>query len=345
MEGVMVKPGHFIGLVVTAFVVFASISLANPALVRSYHLTADFPIGGEGGWDYITVDSAAKRIYVSHGKQVEVLGEDSGKFEGVIPDTPGVHGIAVASELRRGFVSNGGDGSVTIFDLDTLKTIKKVPVNNPDFILYDPFSKKVFPISEKTTVLDAHTGERAGEVDLGGDPESAVSDGKGTAFINLADKGAIAVVDVQALTVTKTFPIDDCVSPHSLSYDANAQRLFVGCRDATLAVVDAITGKVVAHQMTCAGVDAGGFDPDEKLIFISCNEGVISVIHEVSPDFYELVDTVKTELWARTMALDPITKKIYLPTADIEIVPNTDPKKPFVRKMKPGSFRVLVVAP
>jgi hypothetical protein len=226
-----------------------------------------------------------------------------------------------------------------------LKTIRKVKANDPDFILYDSFAKRVFPMSEKITVLDATTGETAGELDLGGDPESAVSDGKGTLYVNLADKGAIAVVDAQALKVTKTYPVDDCVSPHSMAYDADSQRLFIGCRNSTLAVVDALTGKVVAHQQTCSGVDAGGFDPENKLIFISCSEGVISVIHEVSPDFYELVDTVKTQLWARTMALDPITKKIYLPTADIETVPTPDPKKPFVRKMKPGSFRVLVVAP
>jgi DNA-binding beta-propeller fold protein YncE len=321
-------------------------SIVPLALAQStYHLAQQFPIGGTGGWDYITVDSAAKRIYVSHGKQVEVLDEETGKSFGVIADTPGVHGIAFASELKRGFTSNGGDGSVTVFDTQTLATIKKVKANDPDFILYDPFSKRVFPMNGTITVLDAQTGEKAGEVDLGGDPESAVSDGKGTLYVNLADKGAVAVVDVQALKVTKTYLVDDCVSPHSLAYDAASQRLFIGCRNSTLAVVDAITGKVVAHQQTCSGVDAGGFDPGNKLIFISCSEGVISVIHELAPDYYELVDTVKTQLWARTMALDPITKKIYLPTADIETVATSDPKKPFVRKMKPGSFRVLVVSP
>jgi DNA-binding beta-propeller fold protein YncE len=200
-------------------------------------------------------------------------------------------------------------------------------------------------MNEKITVLDATTGETAGELDLGGDPESAVSDGKGTLYVNLADKGALAVVDVQALKVTKTYPIDDCVSPHSLAYDQANQRLFIGCRNSTLAVVDALTGRVVAHQQTCSGVDAGGFDPDNKLVFISCGEGVLTVIHELSPDYYELADTVKTQLWARTMALDPITKKIYLPTADIESVPTQDPQKPYARKMKSGSFRVLVVAP
>jgi len=318
---------------------------SSGAASAKYHPTKELSIGGDGGWDYITVDSAAHRLYVSHGMQVDVLDEDSGKPVGVIPDTPGVHGIAIAADLKRGFTSNGGDGSVTIFDSETLNAIKKVKVNAPDFILYDPFSKRVFPMNEKITVLDATTLETAGELDLGGDPESAVSDGKGTAYVNLADKGAIAVVDVQALKVTKNYPIADCVSPHSMAFDSASQRLFVGCRNATLAVVDALTGKVVAHQQTCSGVDAGGFDPDNKLVFISCSEGVISVIHEVSPDFYELVDTVKTELWARTMAFDPVTKKIYLPTADIETVTSPDPKKPFVRKMKPGSFRVLVVAP
>lgn len=311
----------------------------------SYRLVNQFPIGGEGGWDYISVDHASKRIYVSHSKQVEVLDEDSGKSIGVIPDTPGVHGIAIAPELKRGFISNGGDGSVTIFETETLKTIRKVKANDPDFIHYDPFSKRVFPMNEKITVLDATTGETAGKVDLGGDPESAVSDGKGTLYVNLADKAAVAVVDAQALKVTKTYPIDDCVSPHSMAYDHANQRLFIGCRNSMLAVVNALTGKVVAHQQTCSGVDAGDFDSERKLVFISCAEGVVSIIHEVSPDYYELVDTVKTQLWARTMALDPVTKRIYLPTADIETVATSDPKKPYARKMKPGSFRVLVVAP
>jgi WD40 repeat protein len=336
------------GRVLFTLIVMGALVQANtkPTFAQSaYHLVEQHVLGGEGGWDYISVDSDSNRVYVSHGKRIEVLDENSGKSIGVISDTPGVHGIAIAPDLKRGFTSNGSDGSVTIFDSRTLRTIRKVKANDPDFILYDAFSKRVFPMNEKITVIDATTGGTAGELDLGGDPESAVSDGKGTAYVNLADKGAIAVVDVQALKVTKTYPIDDCVSPHSMAYDSATQRLFVGCRNSTLAVVDALTGKVVAHQQTCSGVDAGGFDPDNKLVFISCSEGVISVIHEVSPDFYELTDTVKTQLWARTMALDPITKKIYLPTADIETVANPDPKKPFVRRLKPGSFRVLVVAP
>jgi DNA-binding beta-propeller fold protein YncE len=332
-------------VVVVILTLVSTTSRGVSSTVSTYHMVNKFRIGGEGSWDYISVDSGARRIYVSHGRQVEVLDEGSGKSVGIISDTPGVHGIAIAPDLEKGFTSNGGDGSVTIFDLGTLKTIRKVKANDPDVILYDAFSKRVFPMNEKITVLDAASGGTAGELDLGGDPESAVSDGKGTVYVNLADKGAIAVVDVEALKVTKTYPIAHCLSPHSLAYDVSSQRLFVGCRDSSLAVVDALKGKIVAHQQTCSGVDAGGFDPDNKLIFISCSEGVISVIHEVSPDFYELVDTVKTELWARTMALDPVTKKVYLPTADLETVATSDPQKPYVRKMKPESFRVVVVAP
>jgi hypothetical protein len=154
-----------------------------------------------------------------------------------------------------------------------------------------------------------------------------------------------AVIDVQSLTVTKTYPVDRCLSPHSLAIDASSHRLFVGCLNASLAVVDADSGKVVAHQLACGGVDAGGFDPEKKLVFLSCAEGVVSVIHQVSPDNYELVDTVKTELWARTMAFDSVTKRIFLPTADMESVAGPDPSQPPVRRVTPGSFRILVVSP
>jgi DNA-binding beta-propeller fold protein YncE len=234
---------------------------------------------------------------------------------------------------------------VTIFETQHLKTIKKVTVNRPDFILYDPFSKRVFPMSEKATVLDAKTGDSVGKVNLGGKPEAAVSDGRGSVYVNLADKGAVAVIDVQSLTVTKTYPVDRCLSPHSLAIDTSSHRLFVGCLNASLAVLDANSGEVVAHQLACGGVDAGGFDPEKKLVFPSCAEGVVSVIHQLSPDSYELVDTVKTELWARTMGFDSATKKIFLPTADMETVASPDPNQPPMRRVTPGSFRVLVVSP
>jgi len=309
-----------------------------------YRLAKKFVVPGEGHWDYIAVDSNAQRVYVSHGDVIQVLDADSGKLLGQIA-APGAHGVALASNLRRGFTSNGNDKSVTVFDMKTLAVIKTVKLEGgPDAILYDSFTKRVFPINEKIMVLDAETGDVAGTVDLGGHPEAAVSDGKGTVYVNLADKMAVAVVDPKALTVTKTFPIDHCTSPHSLSYDDASQRLFVGCRDG-LAVLDARTGKVAGRSLMCSGVDAGDFDPVNKLIFESCSEGVISVIRQISPDYYELLEPVKTELWARTMTLDGRTKKIYLPTADFETIPSSDPRYPFQRRMKPGSFRVLVVEP
>jgi DNA-binding beta-propeller fold protein YncE len=219
-------------------------------------------------------------------------------------------------------------------------------VNGTDAIVYDSFTKSLFPMSEKITVLVAATGEQVGEVDLGGDPEAGVPDGRGTAYVNIADKKTVAVVDPQTLKVMTTYPIDYCTNPHSLSYDAVNQRLFVGCRDG-FAVLDPTNGKVVGRSQMCSGVDSGGFDAENKLIYESCAEGVISVIRQVSPDYYQLVGTVKTRFYAKTMTFDPKTKKIFLPTAEFETIPNTDPKfpYPFERQMKPGTFDVLVVAP
>jgi len=254
--------------------------------------------------------------------------------------------VALAAEYRRGFTSNGGDSSVTIFDTETLKTLKKVSVSGTDFILYDPFTKRVFPLNEKITVLEAATGDKIGEVDLGGKPEAGISDGKGTLYINLEKKNTVAVVDAKALSVTKTFPLPSCTSPHSLSFDAANQRLFVGCRNG-LSVLNVTNGKVVAVETRmCSDVDGGGFDPENQLIFESCGEGVISVIREFTPDYYGLIDTIKTQLRAKTMAFDPITKNIYLPTAEMDTVPNTDPKldSPFRLQIVSGSFAVLVVS-
>ena len=313
------------------------------ALDTGYKLTKTFAVPGEGSWDYISVDGNARRVYVSHGDLIQVLNADSGKLVGQIP-APGAHGVALAPDLHRGFTSNGADRSVTIFSTDTLATIKTVKLEiGTDDIVYDPFTKRVFPMSEKITVIDAVTGDVAGTVDFGGDPEAGVSDGKGTVYANMADKQAVAVIDPKALTVTKTYPIKDCKSPHSLSYDPETERLFVGCVDGFTAL-DATTGKVVGTSLMCVGVDSSGFDPENKLIFESCREGVISVIREMTPDNYRIIDTVATELWSNSMAFDPKTKNIYLPASDVEFIPNADPTKPPTRRFKPGGFKVLVVS-
>lgn len=313
------------------------------ALDTGYKVTRKFPVSGEGGWDYIAVDGDSRRLYVSHGDVIQVLNADSGKLIGQVA-APGAHGVALAPDLQRGFTSNGKDKSVTVFNTKTLAVIKTVKLESgTDAILYDSFTKRVFPINEKITALDAQTGDVVGTVDLGGDPEAAASDGKGTVYVNLADKMAVAAVDPKALAVTKTYPIEHCTSPHSLSFDGATQRLFVGCREGFVAL-DATTGKAVATSLMCTGVDASGFDPESKLIFESCAEGVITVERQFTPDNYRIIETIPTKLWARTMAFDPKTKNIYLPTADFEFLPDPDPQKPPQRRWKAGSFQVLVVS-
>lgn len=319
-------------------------SSEGPASPTGYHVTHRYPVGGEGSWDYVTIDTDSRRLYISHAMQLEVMDADTGKVIGEIADTPGVHGAAIAGNLHRGFTSNGQSKTVTVFDTKTLATIKTVHLEGgTDFILYDPFSKRVFPMNEKITVIDAATGEVAGTVDLGGKPEAAVTDGKGNLYINLADKQAVAVVDAKTLLVSKTYPIENCTSPHSLSFDNVNQRLFVGCKDGFVAL-DATDGKLAGRSLMCSGVDASGFDPDSKWIFESCAEGVISVIRQTTPNYYELIETIPTQLFARTMAFDSKTKNIYLVTAEFETAPNSDPQRSAQRKIKAGSFTVIVVS-
>ena len=311
----------------------------------SYHVTKVFPIGGEGIWDYLSIDSENRRLYASHDQQVEVIDADTGKSVGVIPHTPLVHGIAVANDLNRGFTSNGDDDSVTMFDLKALTVLKKIPVNEPNFILYEPFTHRVFPLSDKITVLDAENGEKAGDVDLGGYPEGGVSDGWGTIYVTLADKAAIAAVDAKTLKVTRVLPVK-CIAPQNVAYDATNKRLLVGCVDGFRAI-DADSGQLVGRSLMCGGVDSGLYDPESKLAFESCSEGVLSVIRQIGPTKYVLVQSVPTQMTAKTMAFDPKTKRIYLATADTEWVPSNDPKLPgtFHPHPKPGTFRILVVEP
>jgi DNA-binding beta-propeller fold protein YncE len=311
----------------------------------TYHIVHEYPLQGDGGWDYIAIDSTARRIYASHGDRAEVVDADTGKQVGQILETPDIHGIALATDLHRGFTSNGGDKTVTIFDLATLKTISKVSVNDPDFILYDSFSQRVFPLSETTSVIDARTGAVLKQIELQGEPEGGVSDGKGSVYVNLKNKNAVAVIDAKQMKISRTLPVENCQKPHSLTYDDANERLFVGCRNSGLAVVDVKSGKTVGWALLCSGVDAGAYDPDSKLIYESCSEGVISVIQQFTPDFYRLVDTVKTQIYAKTMTLDTKSKQIYLPVANLDVVlakeGNDDPKM----RVRAGSFRILVVTP
>jgi DNA-binding beta-propeller fold protein YncE len=308
-----------------------------------YHVIKTISVPGDEGWDYVFVDSDARRVYVSHATHVVVLDADTYAIVGDIPDTQGVHGISIAPDLGRGFVSDGRANTVTIFDPKTLKTLGTVRTGtNPDAIIYDPHTKRVFAMngrSQDTTAITASDGTVAGTLALGGKPEFAVADGHGNIFVNIEDKSELVRFDSQKLTILNRWPLKPCEEPSGLAVDWKTRRLFAGCGNKTMAVVDADTGKIVATPPIGDGVDANGFDPATDLAFASTGEGVLTVVHEDSPDKFTVVENVPTRKSARTMGLDIKTHNIFLPAADF------DPPAPGQRrgKMKPGSFVVLVV--
>jgi DNA-binding beta-propeller fold protein YncE len=312
---------------------------AEPA---GYRLLKTIPVKGDGGWDYLTVDEAARRVYVSHGNQVEVLDADSGELKGTVADTNGVHGIAVAPDAGRGFTSNGRADSVTIFDLKTLKNLGEVKTGrNPDAIIYDPTSKRVFAFNGRdasATAIDAAEGKAAGTVELGGRPEFAAADGAGHVFVNLEDKNTLVKFDAQKLKVLERWPLAPGETPTGLALDPRGKRLFVGCRNKLLVVVNAEDGKVVAKEPIGERVDAVAFDPETGMIFSSCGDGTVTVVHQDGPDKYSTVQTIKTRPGAKTMALDRKTHKLFLPAVDYKAA-----DKPGGRPTPvPNSFAVLV---
>jgi DNA-binding beta-propeller fold protein YncE len=303
-----------------AVLVLSCVLYAEPAASGGYSVVKKIPIAGTGSWDYLTVDEAARRLYVSHGTQVEVIDIDALTVVGNVPKTPGVHGVAIAPELGRGFVSNGQASTVTIFDLKTLKPIADVPTGQkPDAIIYDPATSRVFAFngeSKSATAIDAATGKVAGTVDLQGGPEFAAADGNGFVYNNLEEESLVLKINSRELKVEQRWPTAPCSSPSSMAMDRANRRLFVGCRSKVMAVLDADTGKVITTLPIGDHVDATAFDAATKLIFNSNGEGTVTVIHEDSPDKYSLVETVKTAPRAKTMALDPKTHRLFLSTAE-----------------------------
>lgn len=334
-----------LGAAVVTFFAAASPAHAQAA-APGYHVIHRINAGGEGGWDYVTVDSESNRLFLSRGTHAMVidLGRDS--VIGDIPNTAGIHGVALAPELNRGFTSNGRDSSVTIFDYKTLATIAvvKIPARNPDAILYDPGTKRVFTFNGGTsnaTAIDAAKGTVLGTVDLGGKPEAGVSDG-GKVYVNIEDKSEIAVFDPKTLVVEARWPLAPCEEPSGLAIDAVHHRLFAGCSNKTMAIVDMRTGKVVASLAVGAGVDAAGFDPATQLAFTSNGEGSITVVHEDTPDKYTVVETAPTQRGARTMAVNPKTHRLYTVTAEFGPMPAPTADRPRPRPpMIPGTFVVL----
>ena len=321
---------------------------APPAAPPSYHLLKSVTLGGEGGWDYLTVDPDARRLYISRGSHVMVVSADTYKVVGDIPNTQGVHGIALAPGLGRGFTSNGQANTVTIFDLKTLKVLGSAPTGDrPDAILYEPATRRVFTFNgggNSATAIDAVSGKVLKTIPLGGRPEFAATDGKGMVYDNIEDKNEMVAIDAKTLALTHHYSLAPLESPSGLSIDPKSRRLFAVCDGDKMAVVNADTGAVVASPKIGGGPDAAGFDPSARLAFSSNGEdGTLSVIREDTPDSYTPAQTVPTQAGARTMALDTKTRRVFLVTA--KPLPATPGAPPWRRSYLPGTFTLLVFGP
>ena len=335
-----------------AFILLVAVStfgLQIFAAGQDLQVIKTYKLGGDGGWDYLSIDSESHHLFISRSTHVMVIDAESGKPVGDIPDTPGVHGIALANDLGRGFTSNGREGTVSIFDLKTLKPISKVQAvgENPDAILFDPATKRIFTFngrSHNSTAIDAASGNIVGKIELGGKPEFGVSAGEGELFVNIEDKSELLALDSKELKVKSRWPLAPCESPSGLAMDKKNRRLFVGCDNKMMAVVNADTGKVITTLPIGDGVDADRFDPDNKLAFASCGEGVLTVVKEESPEKFSVLQNVKTERGARTMEIDHKTHKIYVVTAKFGPPPAATAEQPHPRpSIAPDSFELLVV--
>jgi YVTN family beta-propeller protein len=318
---------------------------ATPA--PSYHQIKKIAVGGEGGWDYLTFDSAAHRLYIARSTRVTVVDVEKDVVVGEIANTPGVHGVALANRLHRGFTSNGGDDTVTVFDPETLKEVERVKVGSrPDFIMFDRTSNRVFTFnggSNDATAIDAATAKVVGTIALGGRPESAVADRNGQIFVNIEDKSEVAAFDGRTLTVSNHWPLAPGEGPSGLALDRRNHRLFAACSNEKMVVLDSETGHVVATPTVGKGPDGAAFDPDPGLAFSpNGRDGTLTVIQEESPDEFGVVATVPTQASARTMALDRETHSIYLAAARFAAQPAGSTETRRRPPMEPNSFVILV---
>jgi len=315
----------------------------------SYHLLKGIPVGGEGGWDYLSVDPTGHRLYVSHATKVVVIDTATDQVVGEIADTPGVHGLAVAPALGRGFTSNGRENKASIVDLKTLQTLGKVDTGqNPDAILFEPGQGEVYTFDgrgQTATVFQAATGKAVATIPMGGKPEFADSDSAaGRVYVNLEDKNEVLAIDTKTHAVVNHWPIAPGEEATGLAIDLAHHRLFLGCSNEKMVIMDSATGKVVASLNAGKGIDATSFDPGTGLAFASAGDGTVTVAHEDTPDKFTVVQTLATARGARTMALDPATHKIYLAAAQYEAAAPAPaggdrPPRP---KMIAGSFKILV---
>jgi DNA-binding beta-propeller fold protein YncE len=313
-----------------------------------YHTAHETVLGGEGGWDYLTLSENGLRLYISRSTHVSVVDPESRKEVGTIPDTPGVHGIALVPDLGKGYTSNGRDATVTVFDLRTLRQLSRISVGtNPDAIVYEPVTRRVFTFnggSHDTSVIDATTGVLTHTLPLGGKPEFAVADGQGHVFLNIEDTSELIEIDAAGPRVAARWPLAPCKEPTGLAMDVPRQHLFVGCSNRLMAIVDAAQGRVLATLPIGAGCDATAFDPGGGLAFAANGDGSLTVIREDGPGKFVVVEKVKTRAGARTMALDSQRQRIYLVTAEYGPKPPATGDKPNPRPpIIPGSFTMLTL--
>lgn len=312
-----------------------------------YHLVKKVKLGGTGGWDYLEVDPATHRLFISRGTHVVVVDPDQGKIVGDIPDTQGVHGIAIANEFNKGFTTNGRTADSTIFDLASLKALGNVKTDkDSDAIIYDPFTKRVFTFNgdaNTSSAIDAAADKLVATFPLGGGPEFAATDGKGKIFVNLEDKSALVKFDAKTLKVENTWPLAPCESPSGLAIDPDHEILVVGCHNKLMAFVDGNSGKVIGTVPIGQGVDANRFDRATGYAFASCGDGTLTIAHEDSPTKFSLVEKIDTQRGARTMALDYSTHTVYLVTAEFGPAPAATAENPRPRpSMVPDTFTLLV---
>jgi len=308
----------------------------------SFHIAAKYSIPGTGRWDYVALGPDNKRLYVSHGSQVNVIDALTGDSIGVIPNTTGVHGIAFIPALNKGYTSNGNLNTVTVFDLTTHNVLSQIATGlNPDAIIYETYAKEIVTCngqSNDLTFIDPATEKTMATLDLWGKPEMAVSDGKGKLYVNIEDKNEIIVVNMKTHSIENHWPLEPAVKPTGLALDRSGKRLFSGC-DMLLVVMDASTGKIVTKLPIAEGCDGVAFDARNKLIFASCGSGVLNIIHQESPDKYTSAQNLLTKKSAKTLAICESSQTIYLPAGDFGIAEKGQRRAPVI----PGSFQILVV--
>jgi len=333
-----------------ALCLFCAVVIGSTAYAAApgYHIIKKIQIGGEGGWDYLSIDSEARRLYVSRSTHVIVIDIDKDKIVGDIPDTPGVHGIAIASELGRGFISCGKSDTAIIFDLKTLKIIKEVKTGtNPDAILYEPAYKKVYTFNGKSNdarVFDAVSGKINAVIALGGKPEFAAADKKGKVYVNIEDTAEVAEIDGKSLSVSGSFSLKPCEEPTGMGLDIENHRVFSGCHNKVMTVLDVNKGKLIAAVPIGSGVDGNGFDRETGLAFSANGEGTLTVVAQSAPGRFEVAQIVPTQRGARTMAIDTKTHNIYLPAAEFAEAPEPTVENPKPRPVQiKDSFVILVI--